>query len=417
MNLWTATTAPLSITSLASPPERADVAIVGGGYTGMSAARSLARHGADVVVLEQETLGWGASSRNGGFVLPGYKAEVAALARRFGLERARALWRFSLDAVDFVERVVAQEHIDCDFRRCGHVALAARPSHLKELERERLLLQERFGHDTVLLDRAQVRQEIGSSRYYGGLLDPAAGGLQPAAYFAGLARAAVRAGAKTVERCEVRRIRRQGDGFELDTARGVVRSREVLVATNGYGGRVLPDLARRVIPIGSFIIATVPLEEEIALHLVPRGRVLSDTKNLLYYFRVWNRRLVFGGRASFAADAERQSRNILRRGIEEVYPEIAHAPIEYSWGGQLGFALDYLPHAGTFQGVHYALAYAGHGVALASYLGHRMGELLAGKGEQPPVWGLPFPAVPLYHGTPWFLPIAGAYFRLRDWVG
>lgn len=417
MNLWTATTGPLNITSLSEPPERVDVAIVGGGYTGMSAARTLASLGVDTVVLERETLGWGASSRNGGFVLPGYKAEVAALARRFGLERARALWRFSLDAVDFVERVIAQEHIDCDFRRCGHVALAARHSHLKELEKEGLLLQERFGHDTVLLDRAQLREDIGSSRYYGGLLDPAAGGLQPAAYFAGLARAAVRAGAKTVERCEVKGIRRRGDGFELDTPRGPVLSREVLVATNGYGGCVLPELARRVIPVGSFIIATVPLGEELALRLVPRGRVLSDTKNLLYYFRVWKRRLVFGGRASFAADAERRSRNILRQGIEEVYPEIAHVPIEYSWGGQLGFALDYLPHAGTFDGVHYALAYCGHGVALSSYLGHRMGELLAGKGERPPLWGLSFSAVPLYRGRPWFLRFAGAYFSFRDWIG
>ncbi len=417
MNLWTASTAPLNIASLPNPPDRTDVAIIGGGYTGMAAARSLASHGVDTVVLEQETLGWGASSRNGGFVLPGYKAEIEALVRRLGLERARALWRFSLDAVDFVERVIALEHIDCDFRRCGHVALAARSSHLKGLEEECHLLRERFGHDTVLLDRTQVRQEIGSARYHGGLLDPSAGGLQPAAYFTGLARSAIRAGVRTVERCQVRRIRRQGDGFELDTAQGIVRSREVLVATNGYGGVLQPDLARRVVPIGSYIIATVPLDEETALRLVPRGRVLSDTKNLLYYFRVWNRRLVFGGRASFAADAERESRAILRRGIEEVYPEIAHIPIEYSWGGKLGFALDYLPHAGTFEGVHYALAYAGHGVALASYLGHRMGELLAGKAEQPPLWGLPFPAIPLYHGRPWFLPIAGAWFQLRDWLG
>ena len=190
-----------------------------------------------------------------------------------------------------------------------------------------------------------------------------------------------------------------------------------MLATNGYGDRLHPEIARRVVPVGSYIIATAQLEEERARRLIPRGRVMSDTKNLLYYFRVWNRRLVFGGRASFAPDAERESREILRAGIREVFPDLADIPIDFAWGGRLGFARDHMPHAGRFAGVHYALAYAGHGVALATYLGHRIAEWLAGSGDPPPLCDIPFPAIPFYRGTPWFLPLAGAYYRVRDWLG
>jgi glycine/D-amino acid oxidase-like deaminating enzyme len=417
INLWSATADALDVATLAEPPGEADVAIIGGGYTGMAAALALARHGTSAVVLERETPGWGASTRNGGFVLSGYKPDADVLIRRYGREQAGRLWGFALEAVDFVERLVRDQAIDCDLVRSGHITLAARPAHSRSLAESARLLQEAFGYGTTALDRESLREEIGSTRYVGGLLDQRAVSLHPVRYFAGLAAAAVRAGARVVPHCEVLAIARKAAGFELTSARGVIRCREVLIATNGYGGRLHPALAARVIPVGSYIVATAPLDETVASRLVPRDRVFSDTKHLLYYFRIWNRRLVFGGRASFAPDQEAGSRDILARGIREVFPELGGIPIEYSWGGTLGFARDWMPHAGVMDGVHFALAYAGHGVALASYLGYRMGALLAKAGEPPVICELPFPAVPLYRGRPWFLPLAATYYRMRDWVG
>lgn len=397
-------------------PMQVDVAIVGGGYTGMAAARALALRRLAVVVLERETLGWGASSRNGGFVLPGFKVDAEVLVRRYGAERARRLWDFSLEALSFVERLVREESIDCDLRKTGWVSLAAKPGHMKALEASSRLLADLFQHPTTVLDREALAGEIGSARYFGGVLDPAALALHPLRYFNGLAAAAIRAGAGAMEHCAVERIEYASGGFTLQTSRGPLNARNVLVATNGYGGRLERPLAARVVPVGSYIVATAPLSEDLAARLVPRGRVMSDTKNLLYYFRVWDRRLVFGGRASFAPDADAASRAILARGIAEVYPELAQVKLEHSWGGTLGFAVDHMPHAGIFSGVHHAVAYAGHGVALASYLGHRMGELIAGGGAPPPVWGLPFRRIPFYSGDPWFLPLAAAYYRAMDWL-
>jgi glycine/D-amino acid oxidase-like deaminating enzyme len=417
LNLWSATTGSLDVSSLAELPREADVAIIGGGYTGMAAALALARHGTSAIVLERETLGWGASTRNGGFVLPGYKPEPEVLIRRYGREQAGRLWRFSLEAVEFVERLVRDQAIDCDLVRSGHITLAARPAHVRSLAESARTLQEAFGYRTTALDRGALREEIGSARYFGGLLDEGAISLHPARYFAGLATTAVRAGARALERCEVRTIVGKSGGFALTTSRGALRTREVLVATNGYGARLHPGLAARVIPVGSYIVATAPMDEAVTRRLVPRDRVFSDTKYLLYYFRVWNRRLVFGGRASFAPDQEAGSRDILARGIREVFPGLEGIPLEYSWGGTLGFARDWMPHAGVMDGVHFALAYAGHGVALASYLGYRMGALLAKAGERPVICELPFPAVPLYRGRPWFLPLAATYYRMRDWLG
>jgi glycine/D-amino acid oxidase-like deaminating enzyme len=398
-------------------PARTDVAIVGGGYTALAAARVLARRGADVTVLERHTIGWGASGRNGGFVLPGFKPEVEALARALGVTEARRLFELSLQAVCALESVIADERIDCGYARCGTVVLAARPGHLRALERSRRFLRTELAHETVVLGPADLDAEIGSSRYHGGLLDPFAGSVQPAALVRGLAASAEGAGARLVEVARVGRIARGGGGLTGATDRGTVIARDVLVATNGYTGGATPTLQRRVVPVGSYLIATAPLDEALARRLIPRRRVLSDTKNLLYYFRLSpDRRLVFGGRASFTPTGVARSAAILRRGMAEVFPELAGAPVEFAWGGRVGFTLDQMPHAGVLDGVHYALGYGGHGVALASWLGARMGEALAGAGTIPRLTS-PFRPVPLYGGTPWFLPFVGGYYRVRDWVG
>lgn len=399
-------------------PPQTDVAVVGGGYTGLAAARALARAGAAVTLLERHRVGWGASSRNGGMVLPGYKADVASIVRRFGPARARQLFEDSLAAIDFVEAVIREEGIACGWARVGHLTLAARPRHLEDLARTQQVFAAAFGHSTELLGPDRIGEEIGSARYAGGLLDPAAGALQPAAYLAGLADAARRAGATLVENVEAQRVRRNGGRFRLQTSRGPLDAENVLIATNGYSGRLIPWLARRVVPVGSFIIATAPIPQELQQRLIPRGRVLSDTKHLLYYFRLSpDGRMVFGGRAAFRPTALEESRAILERGMVEVFPELAGIPIEYAWAGTLGFTRDRLPHAGRHDGVTYALGYGGHGVAMASWLGHQVGHALTGTGPWPRLSGVPFPAIPGYEGWPWFLPLAGTYYRLLDWLG
>jgi glycine/D-amino acid oxidase-like deaminating enzyme len=398
-------------------PARADVVIVGGGYTGLAAARALARRATEVAVLEQHTIGWGASSRNGGFVLPGFKVDVELLARSLGLAEARRLFALSLEAVRRLESVIDAEAIDCAYARVGTVALAARPGHLRGLERSRRFLHEALAHQTELLGPAEVRDEIGSGRYHGGLLDRCAGSVQPAALVWGLASAAARAGARLVERAPVVHIHRHGRGFAVVTTAGTVEAREVLVATNGYTGVAVPALRRRVVPVGSYLIATAPLAPAAARRLIPRGRVLSDTKNLLYYFRLSpDHRLVFGGRAAFTPTAVAESARILARGMVEVFPELAGTRVDYAWGGQVAFALDQMPHAGRLDGLHYALGYGGHGVAMATWLGERMGEAMAGAAEIPRLTA-PFRPVPFYTGTPWFLPLVGAYYRVRDRLG
>ena len=398
-------------------PELTDIAIVGAGYTGLSAARTLARHGASVTVLERHRIGWGASGRNGGFVLPGYQPDPECLVRRYGRERARALFADSLDALGYLEHLIAEEAMDCGYARRGAVTLAGRRGHLRDLERSRRTLREEFGHQTEVLSAADLREEIDSRRYHGGLLDPAAGGLHPARYCAGLAAAATRAGAVIVEGVEVLGVDRVGGRITLRTSAGPMHTAGVLVATNGYTGAAFPQLRRRVVPIGSYVVATARLAPSVARGLLPRGRVMSDSWNLLHYFRLSDDgRMVFGGRASFTPTGIARSARILAAAMHRVFPSLASVPIEFAWSGRVAFTRDRMPHAGYIEGTHYALGYAGHGVALSTWLGAGMGEALAGRRPIPALTGQALRPVPLYRGTPWFLPAVGGYYRMKDWL-
>jgi glycine/D-amino acid oxidase-like deaminating enzyme len=218
-----------------------------------------------------------------------------------------------------------------------------------------------------------------------------------------------------IEGVEVAGVVRDGTGATLTTATGPLWAAEVLVATNGYTGPAFPRLRRRVVPVGSYVVATEPLGE-LAAEVLPRGRVMSDTWNLLHYFRLSDDgRLVFGGRASFTPTDARRSARILEADLRALFPRLAEVPLAYTWSGTLGVARDRMPHAGRLEGVHYALAYAGHGVALATWLGARVGDALAGRGAIPALAG-ELPPIPLYRGRPWFLPAVGGYYRVKDWM-
>ncbi len=351
-------------------------------------------------------------------MLPGFQVEAGSLLRRYGADRARALFGASIDAIGFLEALIVEESIDCGYARGGAITLAARPGHLRDLERTRLTLRERFGHPTVLLGPAELREEIDSPRYHGGLLDPAAGALHPARYCEGLAAAAERAGAVIMEGAEVLGVTRAGGVTTLATPAGPLAASAVLVATNGYTGPAFPGLRRRVVPVGSYVVATAPLEASVARRLLPRGRVMSDTFHLLHYFRLsGDGRMVFGGRASFTPTGVRRGAAVLESAMRRAFPALATVPVEFAWAGNVCFGLDRMPHAGQLGGLHYALGYAGHGVAFATWLGASMGDALAGRAPMPELTGERLRAIPLYGGTPWFLPMVGGYYRLKDRLG
>lgn len=415
------------VASSVEPPPLAtsvDVAVVGGGITGLSAARVLAKRGARVAILEAHTIGWGASSRNGGMVLTGLKLGAATLMARYGRELARELFQASLAAVDAVEEVVKAERIDCHFKRGGHLALASKPAHYRRFEASAEALARDFDHEVRLVPRAELHDEIGSETYHGGLVDDASGSINPAQYVAGLARAARTAGATLHEAAAVSSIERHGTRWRLVTPRGHVEAADILVATSGYTGAVTQALRRRIVPLGSYVIVTEPLPEALAREISPRDRMMYNSKHFLHYFRLTpDRRLLFGGRARFVPETESSvtaSAAVLRRGMLEVYPQLSAARVEYAWGGTLDFAFDTMPHAGRTGNCHYALGYAGHGVALASLLGAGVGEAIStGRINANPFARIPFPGAPLglYWGQPWFLPFVAARYKWLDFIG
>jgi glycine/D-amino acid oxidase-like deaminating enzyme len=424
-NYWMTTVSMPSGTAGELPP-RADIVVIGAGFTGFSAARALAKRGVNVVVLEANTIGWGASSRNGGMVLTGLKLSPEILSKRYGMELTRRMYAASLESIDLVEALVRDEGIDCNFSRCGHLEVACKPSHFDCYARSVDLIAKEFNHQLRVISRDDLASEIGSGIYFGGIVDETSVGVNPARYVAGLGAAALRAGAEIYENVRVQSITRKtqngGGKFEVKTTRGVISATSVMVATSGYTSAATPGLQKKVIPIGSFIITTEALSESLAHELSPRNRMIYDSKHYLHYYRLTpDNRVLFGGRAAFFPETSntiRRSAEILRREMIEVFPQLRDSKIEYAWGGTLDFCFDTMPHAGEFEGLHYALGYAGHGVAMATYLGQKMAEKICGDQVDIPYASIPFPGAPLglYNGKPWFLPFAGAYYKVLDWV-
>ncbi len=418
---WLDTLGPSAIrTPQSVMPSSVDVAIVGAGYTGLSAARHLARAGANVVVLDREQVGWGASSRNGGQVLAGLKLDPTTLVERYGEARARELFDVGSAAIDRLEALIAQESIECEYTRSGHLQAAWKPSHFDAFRDEQQLLARVFNHRVHLVPRAEQRSELGTDLYHGIMVDERSGAINPAQYVSGLAAAASRAGAAIVTGAAVMRSERQPAGFRVTSSAGMVEARDVLVATNGYTNGAAPALQRRLIPIGSYIIATEPLDAGTADAVLPRRRMAFDSKNFLYYFRVTSdRRLLFGGRAEFGRpdpESTRRAAGILRSGMVDVFPGLAHARIDYAWSGNVAFTRDQMPHAGRLDGMYYAGGYCGHGVAMATYLGEQIARRIAGEPIELPFFDDRFAAIPMYTGTPWFLPLVGAYYQVKDWL-
>jgi len=421
---WT-DSAPAFVPQARELPAQVDVAIVGGGFTGLSGALALARRGAKVVVLEAgERVAAEASGRNGGHVNNGLAVDYADVAAKVGVERARAWYRAYDDAVDTVARLVRDEAIDCDFLRHGKLKLATRPNQMAALERSaERLVADGVDSEVEILDAARVHAEVQSERFHGGLLYKRSGQMHMGRFAQGLAAAAERNGAQIHTGTGVRRIERigQGHAHRLHTGRGTVSAQQVLLATGatrhgGYGS--FGWLRRRIVPIGSFIVVTEPLGAERAQALLAARRTYVTVANIHHYFRLTaDHRLVFGGRARFAVSSpqtDAASGEILRAGLADTFPQLGPVRLDYCWGGLVDMTQDRLPHAGERNGLYYAMGYSGHGTQMSVHMGERMAAVMGGDALANPWQGRDWPAIPGHLGPPWFLPAIGLYYTLKD---
>ena len=395
-----------------------DVAVIGGGFTGLGAARQLAKAGAKVVVLEANTVGSGASGRNGGHLNNGIAHSFIAAKAELGVERAKALYRAFDDAVDTVERIVKEEAIDCNFRRAGKLKLASKPQHFEAIARNFEALHAEVDPDTALLSAADLKSEIGSP-FHGAMLSKKSAMMHMGRYVAGLATSATRHGAVIHENTAVTDRKQAGGRHELTTSRGRISADNVLVATGAYTTPDFSYFRRRIISVGSFIIATRPLSDAEITATMPGNRTCVTSMNIGNYFRLSpDNRLIFGGRARFSATSDQRSDarsgQILRAGLAAIFPQLAKVEIDYCWGGLVDMTKDRFPRAGYHDGVWYAMGYSGHGAQLSTHLGMILADAMLGRKDRNPLKGLEWPSIPGYSGKPWFLPMVGLYYKALD---
>ena len=410
---------PDSLITSKSPNTETDVAIVGSGYTGLCAARVLKKNGARVTVLDRNTIGWGASSRNGGMATPGLKQGIQKIYKMYGSELAHEFWNSSVDAIDLIDAIVNEHSIDCDWERNGHASLATKPSHAPRLKEYGSWLEKEFGHSQRYIPKNQIRDEIGSDAYYGALTDDISGGLHPSKYVFGLATAVANLGVQLCENTEVTKIEKNdSNNFRLISSKGDIIAKKIIIATNGYTNRLVPKLKPLIFPVGSYIVVTEPLTKELQNIISPKKRMYYDSKWFLNYFRLTpDGRMLWGGRNDLSTDLDLdESAIILSKELYTIFPDLAGIPITNTWTGKLGITFDLMPHIGQTNGIYYAFGYGGHGLSIATYLGTEIGLLLSGKKDRSPFMEISHQTMFFYRDKPWFIPFAARYFRFLDWI-
>src|ERR1700691_1335567 len=396
---------------------RVDVVVLGGGLAGCSAALHLAKRGYRVALLEAHTVGYGASGRSGGQTIFGLAASQKSLIAQVGRDDARRLFDLSIEALDLTQSLIRDHGIDCDYRP-NHVHVATKPRHLKELDEWLHELHHEYGYESArLLNRDELQAHVRSARYLGGIIDPRSGHLHPVKYTEGLARAAEAAGARIFENTQVLGYE---DGSEVlvRAAQGTVRCRHLVLCGNAYLGSVAPVLARRILGVGTYIIATEPMEPARARALLPSNAAIADINWILDYFRLSaDHRILFGGRVSYSAFEPPHLAESMRRRMVGVLPETQDLKVEYAWGGYLDITMSRAPDFGRLApNVFYLQGFSGHGMSLAGLAGKLVAEALAGTAERFDVFArIPhrdFPGGRLFRRPS--LVLAMMYYRLRD---
>lgn len=397
-----------------------EIAVIGGGFTGLAAALHAAELGASVALLEAEEIGFGASGRNGGQVNPGVKLDEAALAARFG-EAGRSLHRFGQEAPDFLAELVSRKNLRCQYAKPGLIRLAHHEAALAKV-RDAAAAMRRTGLQIEDLDAADVERRVGTRRYLGGLYDPRGASVHPLDLAQEMARVSREAGVTIFTRSPALSLTRDAGKWRIATPRGVLLAQKVLVATNAYTNQLVPGLAQSLLPVNSFQIATSPLGPEFSSILSANQTVYDSRRLVLYFRRSPDNRLMLGGRASFRSSRQTSLQaadySVLESVLHDIFPRLREVPIAYRWTGLVGITFDYLPHYHALgDDLHIMLGYNGRGVALAIRAGAWLGRLLGGAPEESSLPATPIKTFPLHFARSALLNFGMKWNRLLDLFG
>jgi glycine/D-amino acid oxidase-like deaminating enzyme len=403
-------------------PQRCDVAIVGGGFSGLSTALELARNGVQVAVFEADAFGANASARNSGGVSFGLDLAAVGRWRKWAGGKGPAVPEFArgaLDSLIHMQAFVADNAVDCDFHLHGRLSCAPTPKHYELLARKVEGTNRLFDAGAYMVNRADQHAEIGSDVFHGAMVIPRSAQLQPARLLHALVALCREAGVLLYGRTPVRSVERSAQGgFEVGLASACVHADTVVVATNAHAARVGDTgLHRRIVPVASHIIVTDELPSGVADALIPKMRTGADSRRLLAYFRRTpdGRRFLYGGRAAPVEVAPEAAARALYRRMVASFPQLDGVRIAHAWGCKVAFTLDHLPHIGQLNGVHYVAGCNGNGVAMMNYLGHQLARKILDGGRSGCVFDqVRFPSLPLYDGRPWFLPIVATAYGALD---
>lgn len=403
-----------------SLPDEIDILVIGAGYTGLNAALQTAREGLGTLVLDAEHPGWGCSMRNGGQLSTSLKPSFSKLAKRYGTDLAVALCQEGQTSLDYMHELSSQEGLDLGLQEVGRFHGAHKRHLYESLARECEAAHPVWKTDAFMVPKTEMASELGTDAYHGGMVLPRHCSIDVSRYLPSLLNKVLSVGAIVRGNCRVNSIERCGNGFKVTTSAGSLKAGRIILATNGYSGALSPWHQRRIIPIGSYVIATDEIPKETIDKLFPTDRVLSDTRKLVYYYRLSpdRKRILFGGRVSLRETDPHNSAAKLHKDMVALFPDLADVRVSHGWMGFVGYTFDTLAHCGEDNGLYFATGYCGSGVGMASYLGMRMGRKAAGTEKTPSAFErISYPTRPLYTGNPWFLAPSVLVYRLRDKLG